>query len=537
MSGWRRRAVFASAVLSAALIASACAAPGEPSEAGATGEVVWAIEGANLSAGHMDPQTSQLDVSAMVQRAVLDSLVFQEADGSFTPWLATDWQISDDGTAYTFTLRDDVTFHDGEPFDAAAVKANFDRIADPNTESAQAASMLGGEFYAGTEVVDEHTVTVSFTQPYAPFLQAASTALLGFYSPAVLAERADELKAGGPDITVGTGPFVLTEYTPDQEIVYTRNADYAWGPDGAEAPAFETLRVSILPEPAVRAGVIESGEADLASQLPPNVASTLDSSLTIDSIEYPGLPYSLYLNEKYGVFGDPLVREAFSRAIDIDTAVDEIFFGQFPRAWSILGSTTPGYDASLEGTWEFDPDAANALLDEAGWTERDDEGYRLKDGERLSARWIAWTPVPDDRTALANAIGSNLRDVGFELVREVLEPGAYNEQYGPKTFDLTDWGFSGVDPDLLRNHLHTEGFQNASQVSDADLDALLESGFATSDTTERAAIYGEVQQWNADHNAIVPLYSPSLITASTDSVAGLEYDLYGRPLFYSVTVE
>ena len=522
-----------------ALALSACASSSEPADAEGDpdGEVVWAIEGANLSSGHMDPQTSQLDVSAMVQRVVLDSLVHQEDDGTFSPWLATDWTVSEDATTYTFELREDVTFHDGEPFDAEAVKANFDRIADPETASAQAASMLGGEFYAGTEVLDEYTVQVTFTQSYAPFLQAASTALLGFYSPAVLAESADQLAAGGPGVTVGTGPFVLTEYTPDQEIVYTRNEDYAWGPDGAGAAGFETLRVEIVPEASVLAGVVSTGEVDLASQLPPSQASELPDTLTVDSVEYPGLPYSLYLNEEYGVFADESVRQAFARGIDIDAAVEEIFYGQYPRAWSILGSTTPGYDSSLEGTWPFDQDEANRLLDEAGWTDRDSDGIRMKDGERLSVRWIAWTPVPDDREALANAIQSDLAEIGFEVVREVLEPGAYNEQYGPKTFDLTDWGFSGVDPDLLRSHLHTDGFQNASQVSDPEIDALLEQGVATTDQDERNAIYSQLQQWNAEYTAIVPLYSPSLISAVNDNVHGLAYDLYGRPLFYGVTVD
>lgn len=517
-----------------ALLLSACAGPGG-SDAGG-GEVVWAIEGGNLSAGHMDPQTSQLDVSGMVQRAVLDSLVFQEPDGSFSPWLATDWTVSDDSTTYTFELRDDVTFHDGEPFDAEAVKTNFDRIVDPETVSAQAASILGADFYEGTTVLDEYTVEVKFTQPYSPFLQAASTANLGFYSPAVLEESADQLKAGGPGINVGTGPFELTEYTPDQEIVYTRNPDYAWGPDGAKAAQFETLRVEILPEAAVRTGVVESGEADLASNIPPNLAVDLPDTLTVDANEYPGLPYSLYLNEKYGVFADEKVRQAFARGIDIDAAVEEIFFGQFPRAWSILGSATLVYDASVEDSWPFDQDAAGALLDEAGWTERDSDGIRMKDGERLSVRWIAYTPVSDDNAALGNAIQSDLADIGFEVVREVLEPGAYNEQYGPKTFDLTDWGFSGVDGDLLRSHLHSDGFQNASQVTDPEIDALLEQGISTSDVDERAAIYQQLQQWNAQYTAIVPLYSPSLITASNDTVSGLEYDLYGRPLFYEVSV-
>ena len=158
----RRVVPIGAALAATALVLSACA-PASDSDADG-GELVWSIEGANLSAGHMDPQVSQLDVSGMVQRAVLDSLVFQEEDGSFSPWLATDWSVSDDSTEYTFTLRDDVTFTDGEPFDAEAVKANFDRIVDPATESAQAASMMGADFYEGTEVVDEHTVKVSFTQ-------------------------------------------------------------------------------------------------------------------------------------------------------------------------------------------------------------------------------------------------------------------------------------------------------------------------------------------------------------------------------------
>ncbi|MEJ1920921.1 ABC transporter substrate-binding protein [Microbacterium sp. KHB019] len=524
-------------VAASALLLSACAGPaGESADGDGTGEVVWAIEGANLAAGHMDPQTSQLDVSGMVQRAVLDSLVFQEADGSFSPWLAKSWEVSPDSTTYTFELRDDVTFHDGEPFNAEAVKANFDRIVAPETASKQAASMLGADFYEGTTVKGDYTVEVKFSQPYSPFLQAASTANLGFYSPKVLEESADQLAAGGPDINVGTGPFELTEYTPDQELVYTRNPDYTWGPDGAAAAKFETLRVELLPEASVRAGVVESGEADLASNIPPNLAVDMPDTLTVDSVEYPGLPYSLYLNEKYGVFSDEKVRQAFARGIDIDAAVEEIYFGQFPRAWSILGSTTPGYDASLEDSWPFDQDAANALLDEAGWTDRDSDGIRMKDGKRLSVRWIAWTPVPDDKAALGNAIQSDLAQIGFEVEREVLEPGAYNAQYEPKTFDLTDWGFSGVDADLLRSHLHTDGFQNASQVSDPQIDALLEQGISTSDVDARAAIYQQLQEWNAEYTAIVPLYSPSLITASNDTISGLEYDLYGRPLFYEVSV-
>lgn len=533
----RRILPLAALAAAAALALSACSGSSGAASSDANGELVWGVDGSLLSAGKMDPQTSQLDVTAMVQRAVLDSLVFQKPDGSFVPWLAKKWEVSEDGTAYTFHLRDDVTFTDGEKFDAAAVKANFDRIADPATKSAQAASMLGGELYKGTEVIDPTTVKVTFSQPYAPFLQAASTAQLGFYAPKVLKEHAADLAAGGKGVTVGTGPFRISSYTPDQEIVYTRNAKYSWAPEGMKAPEFTTLRVQILPEASVRSGSVTSGEIDLASQLPPNLVSQVKGKAAVTSVRGPGLPYSLFLNEKNGVFSDQKVREAFTRAIDVDTAVDKIFFGKFPRAWSILGPTTPGYDKGLEKSWPFDKDRANALLDEAGWTQRGADGVRMKDGHRLTANWIAWTPVSDDHAALANAVQSDLKAVGFEITRETLEPGAYNAKYGPKTFDITDWDFSGVDPDLLRPHLATDGFQNASSVSDPRLDQLLKDGIATTDDAARAKVYAQVQEWNAEQDAIVPLYVTSAITAAGERVSDLTFDIYGRPLFFGTSVK
>jgi peptide/nickel transport system substrate-binding protein len=535
-----RRGATLAALLIAAFVTTGCATNAQaPAQ-----ELTFAIEGANLSAGHMDPHSSQLDVSALVMRNVLDSLVAQDLDGKFVPWLATSWEISDDELSYTFTLRDDVTFHDGEKFNADAVKANFDHVTAPETVSAQAASMIGfssdGGSYIGTEVVDDYTVRMTFSQPYAPFLQAVSTSSLGFYSPKVLAEKADQLKTGGPGITVGTGPFVLAEYTPDQELVFTANPDYQWAPDNAEhdGPSdLESLTISIVPEAAVRTGALTSGEAQVATDISPSTVSQLDDSVSVNSLELPGLPYSLFLNEKYGVFADEKVRTAFSIGFDLDAAIESVFFGQYDRAWSILGPTSPNsYDASLEGSWPFDAAAANTLLDEAGWTERDDEGYRTKDGERLSARWIAYTPIADDNAALADVIQSDLKKIGFEIVREPLEPAAYNEQYGPKTFDITDWSFSAVDADILRNHLHSAGFQNASQVTEPEVDALLEDAVATSNLAVRASKYEEVQQWNATHNAIVPIYVPSLITAASNSVSGLTFDLYGRPLFYGASI-
>lgn len=217
-----------------ALLASGCASP-QSSMPVATpqqgGTITFAVDVDPV--GHLDVHSSQLDINAILMRPVFDSLVSQNADGGIVPWLAKSWSISDDGLRYTFVLRSDVKFTDGAPFNAAAVKANFDHIVAPATASAQASSMLGGDFYAGTTVIDDNTVQVDFLQPFAPFLHNAAAVQLGFYSPLVLAAHADELKAGGPGISVGTGPFILTSYTPGSELVFTKNPAYNWSPEGA----------------------------------------------------------------------------------------------------------------------------------------------------------------------------------------------------------------------------------------------------------------------------------------------------------------
>lgn len=505
--------------------------------------ITFAIEGANLSAGHMDIHSTQLDVGALVLRNTFDSLVAQNAKGAFVPWLAKSWTISDDGLHYTFELRDDVTFQDGEKFNAAAVKANFDHVVDPKTASAQAASLIGyaesGGYYIDTEVVGEYEVRVNFSQPYAPFLQGVSLPQLGFYSPKVLAEHAADLKAGGPGITVGTGPFILSEYIPDQELVFTANPDYNWPAEGSKhqgRAASDKLVIRLLPETASRVGALTSGEADVAADFTPNMVKQLGDGFAVHSVEMPGIPYSLYLNEAHGVFADQRVREAFSIGFDAQSAIESIYLGQFSRAWSVLGPTTPNsYDASLEGTWPYNKQKANELLDAAGWTERDADGYRVKNGERLSARWIAWTPIPDDRASLADIIQSDLKDIGFEIVRDALEPAQYNEAYGPRDFDLTDWSFSSPDADVLRSHLHTGGFQTVSPVTKPQIDAWLDEAVASSDPAVRQSLYTKIQEWNAKEVLIVPLYVPSEITVASDAVKGLTFDLYGRASFYGAT--
>ncbi|WP_258165198.1 MULTISPECIES: ABC transporter substrate-binding protein [Protofrankia] len=273
--------------VAAALVLGACGSSGggssSPGEAApsAGGSVTYAIDTEPVC---YNVHVSQQDITAEVQRNVVDSLLFFDANQKIHPWLATSWETSNDFRTFTFKLRDDVTFTDGTPFDANAVKANFDHIADPKTKSRYASTLI--KTYTGTEVVDPHTVRISFSAPSAPFLQAASTPYLGFYSPKTLQENADKLCTEGP-AQVGTGPFTVAEYTKGQSVKFVRNPNYRWAPDGAAnkgAAYLDALTIRVLPEDSTRVGVLTSGQVDGARAIPPANVATVEANKELGTV-------------------------------------------------------------------------------------------------------------------------------------------------------------------------------------------------------------------------------------------------------------
>ncbi|EIV92416.1 ABC transporter substrate-binding protein [Frankia sp. QA3] len=211
------------------------------------GRLTYAID---QDGGCIDPHQSPLATVQLVTRGVVDSLVAQDPrTGGFKPWLATSWTVSPDAREFTFDPRPGITFSDGTPLDAEAVKRNFDRVVDPATKSTSSVLYLAG--YQGTTVVDGDTATVRFKQPGAQLLQAASTAFFGLESPATFAK--------GPQGTcqkiVDSGPFTLDSYTPRQEVTLTRWADHAWAPATAahqNAPFLDGITFKTISEDAVR---------------------------------------------------------------------------------------------------------------------------------------------------------------------------------------------------------------------------------------------------------------------------------------------
>ncbi|CAO5147428.1 peptide/nickel transport system substrate-binding protein [Frankia sp. AiPs1] len=544
MRGVRTRLWVAVAAAVASLLFAGCGGSGSTASSGkpaAGGSATYAIDTAPTC---FDLHVNAQDVTAEIGRNVVDSLVSAAPDGTFHPWLASSWQITPDLRSFTFHLRTGVTFSDGTPFDAAAVKANFDRIANPATKSRYAASLLGP--YTGTQVVDARTVTVRFSRAFAPFLPAASTAYLGFYSPKTLAANADKLCGGGP-VMVGTGPFTFERYTKNQSIVLRRNPAYRWPADGSRhvGPAYlDTVTFRILPENSVRVGALQSRQADIARALPPvNVSAVrADRRLSVVRANQPGEVYSIYLNTTRAPFDDVRVRRAVQLGVDIDADVRTVYFGQYDRAWSPLSPTSPGYDSALVNTWRFDPAAAGRLLDQAGWTGRDAQGFRTKGGKRLTLVW----PLPpreiirEQRDVLGQAFQADLKKIGIEVTRPGLDLGEYATRGAAGEFQMSDLAWTRFDPDILRLFFNSASRppsgQNASFLHDADVDAWTLSGAATTDQARRAQFYRQVQQRVVTQAAVVPVYVETTLLGVNRRVHDLGIDPNGWTSFHDVWV-
>src|SRR5438445_237693 len=216
----------------------------------------------------LDPRVTQSRHEAQAIMQMFESLLFLDTDGKFYPWLAQRWEYSKDGTSITFHLRRDVKFHDGTPFNGDAVKFTFDTVVDPTLGSQGAIDFLGP--YKSTDVIDQYTVRVNWTEPFAAALTNLSNPwLCSIVSPTAVRKLGNDGFARNP---VGTGPFKFVEWVPRVRVVMERNEEYRWAPPvfNRQAPsALKRLVIRIIPDASTRVAALEKGEIDVCDQVPP----------------------------------------------------------------------------------------------------------------------------------------------------------------------------------------------------------------------------------------------------------------------------
>ncbi len=495
----------------------------------AGGELVFGFDGTSTTQFAFDPHKCAFAPHARIIRSLFDSLVVLLPEHRFGPWLAKSWDISADGHDYTFHLRDDVKFHDGTRFDAAAVKFNLDRIKDPK-----------GAFYALTDigpydsskVIDDFTVQVHLTQPYAAFLANLSKPTLGIVSPTAAQKYGDGFALN----PVGTGAFKFASLTPGTELVLERNPDYRWGPAEAAhvGPAWlERLTFKNVPEEGTRVAVLENGQAGAVDLIPPQNIVQFQTSDKFHLVQHELLNhnYALYLNTQREPWKDQRIRQAFKSSLDIDTAVKTIYLGTTQRAWSPISPSIFGYDKSLEGSWKPDRAAANRTLDELGWKPGPD-GIREKDGKRLSLTLLDTQGNREKRLDLITMFRRQLHDTGFEIKIETVPTGTYLQKASASDYDLLAGSLFAPDPDVLRRIFGADKRTVLSyfKSNDPELNQLLQAGSEAVDQAQRVKLYGQAQHLIVDKVYSIPTYVLNYTIAASNNVQGIEIDAHGFPV-------
>ena len=489
------------------------------------GTITWGVA---TEPSCFDPHRSSQQAAFFVARNYVDSLVAKRADGSFTPWLATQWSIAPDGLTYTFTLRDGVTFHDGTPLDAEAVKANFDFVKKPEN-AANAAALL--DRYARAEVAAPNVVRLVLARPDSSFLESVSSVKLGIISPKALAKG--DLCGGGPALA-GTGPFVFADYVRGQSARFTRNAAHAWPPGYAAhaGPAYlDGFTIRFLPEAAVRAGALSSGQVDVIEGVQPTDAPLFADQPDFTLLKGPlgaGTAFTLNVNYTRAPADDVRVRRALRDGFDPEPIVRQVYLGTVPRAWSIIGPDNPAFNHALVGAWGRDVGGANRLLDEAGWTGRDAAGFRTRDGKRLTIEVGYPQPyVRDNREVLIQGIQAALRkNIGLDLNLRIITAGEYAKNNATGTWAIYPNTDNPSDAAReLWDMLGSKGFLYSNIPNpDPEITGLVDEALAATDPVRKRALTDRIQGLGIEKAYIVPLFAPSWFLAARKGVEGLGFE-------------
>ncbi len=522
------RGILAGASIAVALTA-ALPGPAAAQSSLGDGTLTW---GYYTRPRSLDPNIWSGGSDLGVMRQIYDTLIWSPESGAFEPGLATAWEMSDDGLTYTFTLRDDVTFHDGTPFNAEAVKFMFDRIKDPASKSLNIGAI--GPFESA-EVLDEYKVAIHLSRPWGAFLTNVSEPHLSPVSPKAVAEMGE----GVANHPVGTGPFMFDKWEGN-DVHLVKNPDYNWGPAfvGHEGPsAVERLVVKEVPEASTRINALRSGEVDLTHfPVLSQVAALEGEGYKITRVPQPGFSWSLPINVEKAPTDDLKVRQAMLYAINNEAIVRAVLFNQHPPAYGPLTATTFGYDPAVKDMWGYDPEKAAALLDEAGWT-MGANGIREKDGEPLTIEMAMFdSSVNKQVTELAQAM---LKKIGIDANLTVQNYPAFAAQVADQNYHTAQMRWSAVDPDQVIPTMFSSeqvdggGQFNRTRIKDPALDALITEAGAATDPAKRAEFYAEIQKQAMENVWLLPIFDDVWFWIGQGDIDHLVYDRQGRPILYA----
>ncbi len=485
----------------------------------------------------LDPNIWTGTSDNMVMRQIYDPLVWSPRPGIFVAGLATSWTISRDGLTYTFTLRQDVKFHDGTPFNAAAVKFMFDRIADPASRSLQRPAI--GPFDRA-EVINEYMVAVHLKESFAPLMANLAGTVLSPASPTAV-QRLRDNYAQAP---VGTGPFMFEKWE-DNDLHLVRNPDYKWAPSfmNHQGPAYlDRLVWKTIPEAVTRMIALQRG--DVTAVHFPSLDQVPDykknANFQVFRKDTPGHPKSMPINIKASPTDDLRVRQAILYGVDRQKVIDLVQFGNAEVAYGPFTRLTPFYNPGVKKFYPYSKSKAIEMLESSGWRAAG-SGTRTKGGQRLRLQMIGFASGVNQQ--LGEVVQAMLQELGFEVLFDVTGYDAFAKRVTDGTYNLSEINFTGLDPNVpafLMYHSTqiTGGGQfNRTKIAEPRLDGWIDEGLRATDLRRRKAAYEQFQIYAIEQALLLPLYDNSWLTIARKDVQGLTFDQEGRWLFYNVWLQ
>lgn len=457
---------------------------GEMAESGPTQGGTLRLMGHQEVAG-MSPNDQGPSVQETVIYAIHNAVVLSDEMLVTKPQLAESYEVAEDGLTYTFKLIEGIKFHDGADFTASDVVYTYDFYRDV----ANASTIIGNFNGIGSvEAPDDYTLVVNMDAVNAASLvQWGETPIV---QSAYHAEVGEDTYRTAP---IGTGAFKLVNWIPAEVVELEAFDDHYRG-----RPNIDGIRQDVVPDAAVRAIAIETGDSDSALW-PLLTEDSLrladDPNITSIKTSTGGVKH-FPLNNQNPVLSDKLVRQAMLHALDRQRIIDELWNGAATIAHSNLAPKYAFYsinDSPDTKHYDYDVDAANALLDEAGWAMGSD-GVREKDGEKLS---FTCTTITGDtaRRPIAELAQQFLSEVGvdMQLAEAPISSILDGLREGTTDASLFNWTYGSVDPDPFST-LHSEGGSNWCSYFNPHMDELIDEGVQIVDPDMRKPIYDEIQQ-------------------------------------------
>lgn len=526
-------------VLMLAMVLAACAGGGgdeETEETGGTEDGTAtegeATEGGDLvlavlsDASSLDPHGSNDVPSSVVQENIYETLVSRDENNEIVPGLAESWEQVDE-TTWSFQLREGVTFHDGEEFNAEVVKANLDRIRD---EAVASPRLFLFEMITEVNVVEDYQVEITTEYPFSPLLAHLSHNGGGMISPASIAADYEALEGGADpgsvisEEPVGTGYFKFDSWNVGSEIKLVKNEEYWDEPANVDSVTFR-----VVPDSQVRAADLETGNVHIIDPVQPNEVERINNSGVASVLQTPSssLAY-LGFNTEKEPFNDPLVRQAISYAIDRQAIISGIYDDFAIPANGPLAPGIFGYTEDIDAV-EFDMDRARELIEEAGMT----------DGFTTSI----WTNDNPQRQSIAVLVQEALAELNIEVDINVMEFGAYLDQTAAGEHDMFILGWSNPTGDADYGmyalfHSSQKGNPgNRSFYENEEVDTLLDEGRREADPERREEIYAEVAQLLTDDAPMAFLVHTEYLNGVSDNVSGFSIDTSGIYQLKDVSIE